>query len=251
MKKNILLYFFLLHFASVFAGVRIKEFKHPNTYPYNGYILVEANDPQKPYTIVIKGMNSGYTKTVRDISTEYKFEPLGPDLYEIEVYGSTGCGIIKLSQLLSPCDRLKVTPVVKQPCRTSKSGDSPFVETKGSISLNITGGRAPFTYEWRNLNNSNQVFSREKDVSGLTNSTVRVIVKDQDGCMFMQDFVIAFFTLSTKTLRREDICYTQSDYITEMIPSGIKMQFRWSDGTVRKGFFDRKRLSNENTIYSY
>ncbi len=60
MKKNILLYFFLLHFASVFAGVRIKEFKHPNTYPYNGYILVEANDPQKPYTIVIKGMNSGY-----------------------------------------------------------------------------------------------------------------------------------------------------------------------------------------------
>ncbi|MBK8735503.1 MAG: hypothetical protein IPL98_06225 [Saprospiraceae bacterium] len=247
MKKNILFYFMLCHVSLLLAGVRIKQFQHPNTFPYNGFIIVEANDPQKPYTIVIKGISTGYTSTVRDVSTEYKFSPLGPDLYEIEVFGSTGCGVVKLSQLLSPCDRLKITPVIKENCFVRKSGkNSPFVETKGSITLNITGGRQPFTFEWRDNNNLNRIISTSKDLLNLSKGTFTVLVKDLDGCMFSQTFTLNGFFMSTKNISRIDQCYTKSEFTIEMDPISIK-QYNWSDGTVGRKIVGRHVFNNEIT----
>ena len=224
MKNIILYYFLLLHTVTVFADCsRIKEFQSPTLFPYNGFIIVEATDPGAPFAMLIKGMTTGYTRYIHDIFNECKFDSLGPDFYEIEIIPSYGCGSEKVTQLLNLCDRLKIIPNVKHGCFKSDFFKSPRMESNGSISLKIVSGKPPFIFEWRDRDKDNQIFSRDSKLDDINRRNIKLVVKDDDGCLFVEDFNIFTFQFGNYEIAREDFCDSQTDYLIYIPPKCVKI----------------------------
>ena len=248
--KNILLYYFLLLNATVVLANygRIKEFQSPTLFPYNGFIIVETTDTRAPFAMIIKGLTTGYVKHVHDVLIEYKFDSLGPDFYEIEIIPSYGCDSDKLTHLLNNCDRLKIIPNVKHRCYKSSDFKSKGMETNGSISLKIVSGKPPFIYEWRDRDKNNQIVSRESKLDDIDRRNIKLVVKDDDGCMFVEDFNIFTFQFGNYEIDREDFCDYQSDYIFYIPPRCEKMNYEWSNGVTKYGYASRCRLSSKNTL---
>jgi hypothetical protein len=90
--------------------------------------------------------------------------------YSVTVTDSRGC-TATLSKTITQPALLALSVAVTQPtCQTA-----PF---NGSITLTVTGGTSPYTYNWNDLTGSNQPQNR----TGLGPGTYTVVVTDNHGC---------------------------------------------------------------------
>ncbi|HET6559668.1 MAG TPA: hypothetical protein VFG54_20250, partial [Prolixibacteraceae bacterium] len=59
----------------------------------------------------------------------------------------------------------------------------------GSVDITVSGGNAPYMYDWHHLNGSG-TFGELEDVTGLSEGTYTVTVKDANGCVYQQTFIV-------------------------------------------------------------
>jgi large repetitive protein len=98
---------------------------------------------------------------------------------KLTLYGSCGTGpVSKKAFTTTNCTALKVTGTVSNNlCSTDG----------GIITLNVTGGTAPYTYQWQDMF-GNDTYTT-KDVT-VDNGSYTVTVKSADGCTATQEFSV-------------------------------------------------------------
>ncbi|HRZ41469.1 MAG TPA: Calx-beta domain-containing protein, partial [Bacteroidales bacterium] len=125
-----------------------------------GSITVTGNGGTPPYTYSINGTNYFSSGT---------FTGLTATTHTLYVNDNNNCGPVTTTVTLTqPAASLSVTPTVVQP--------TCFLD--GSITLAVSGGTAPYTYDWSDLAGT----SNPKDRHGLSPGSYTVTVTDANGC---------------------------------------------------------------------
>lgn len=116
--------------------------------------------------ITVTGGSYPYTYKWDNNSTQQDRQNLSAGNYSLTVKDANGC-------------TKTVIYTVNQPSAITVSGTvvnpSCYNGNNGSITLNVTGGTAPYTYKWNNN-------STNKDRTGLSAGSYTVKVKDAEGC---------------------------------------------------------------------
>lgn len=125
--------------------------------------------------------------------------------YCIEIASGVVCGTV-LNQL------------VTQPSCTQAQN--------GSISLNPTGGSAPYTYSWNNG------VGNLSSVSGLGAGTIIATVTDNDGCATSQSFSLVYTTnIAVSGVSTQPSCSPNTDgAITASAVGGNGFTYQWTGG---------------------
>ncbi|WP_235114336.1 PKD domain-containing protein [Cyclobacterium qasimii] len=101
---------------------------------------------------------------------------LGPGVYTVYLEDGSGCTIERTFNLLEPELLVAVGHV--------QNASSCFNGQSGEISLTVSGGRPPYSYNWSNGKSS-------PSISNLTNGSYSVEVTDQSGCFVSQTFEVS------------------------------------------------------------
>ena len=100
-------------------------------------------------------------------------------------------------------------------------------ESTGSINLTVTGGVAPYTYEWSNG-------AKNQDIKGIPVGQYSIIVNDANGCTEIRDITISEPPRFIAILESETqiACYGQSTGAINVRVSGgvTPYTFAWSNG---------------------
>ncbi|MDB4533889.1 gliding motility-associated C-terminal domain-containing protein [Vicingaceae bacterium] len=96
----------------------------------------------------------------------------------------------------------------------------------GAIDLTITGGTAPFTFNWTNG-------AITEDISGLAAGTYIASISDASGCSILDTFIINNnFTFTTSDIITNDNCNLGNGAIDYSVTGGTSpFTFVWSNGT--------------------
>ncbi|HBS86567.1 MAG: hypothetical protein A2W91_20315 [Bacteroidetes bacterium GWF2_38_335] len=153
-------------------------------------------------------------QTTQDISS------LHADTYTCTVTDSEGCIAIEEAIITNGTSLTSSTVITDESC-----GDN-----QGSIDLTITGGTAPYEYEWSNGFTS-------QNIESLAEGTYTVTITDQNNCVLVVD---AFVDNNTGTLAvtgivDDDYCYNADGSITLVITGGSgDYAFDWSNGSTNQ-----------------
>ncbi len=138
--------------------------------------------------------------------------------YQVEVIDKNGC-IDTLSAL------------IKEPLLMEVGIESKNIlcngESTGSINLTVTGGVAPYKYEWSNG-------ATTQDIQNIPAGQYSIIVKDANGCTEIQDIAISEPSRFIAILESETqiACYGQNTGAINVRVSGgvTPYTFEWSNG---------------------
>lgn len=160
----------------------------------NGSINVVVSGGSTPYTYAWTGPSS-FSSSAANISN------LSAGTYELTVTDNNNCQITKSYAITEPeAISLANISVTDASCKG---------RSNGVINLSVTGGTAPYTYEWSNNSTTN-----EPSLSGLAAGTYSVVIRDANQCTFTaNDIVVSEPNSSlTATANPTDVkCFGQND----------------------------------------
>ncbi|MEN8226651.1 MAG: gliding motility-associated C-terminal domain-containing protein [Bacteroidota bacterium] len=133
----------------------------------DGAIDITVTGGTLPYTYAWSGP-SGYTSTLEDISG------LAAGSYSLTITDGKGCVVSFPDQetIIDP------TPLVAS--YISHEDVLCYGDANGSIQIDVTGGTAPFSFDW--TNGSGITISTDEDPTGLLADTYSLTVIDVNGC---------------------------------------------------------------------
>jgi gliding motility-associated-like protein len=120
-------------------------------------------------TISVAGGNAPYTYVWSNGATTAELRSVAAGSYDVTVTDVNGCtGTLSVNAQVGQPDAIAITVanVTGVPC---------FGSATGSINITVTGGIAPYTYEWSNA-------ATTEDISGLADGLFIVTVTDANGC---------------------------------------------------------------------
>jgi len=190
----------------------------------DGIIDITVSGGLQPYQFDWTGL-SGFTSTDEDLSG------LAAGSYSLTITDGYNCMVSFPNQetIIEPSS-VVATYVSHQdvPC----NGDS-----NGAIQIDVTGGIAPYTYEW--TNSSGTPVSSVEDPSGLPAGTYSLAVTDANGCLFnFPDLAtIAEPPPLTAGLTRTDVtCFGAGDGTITVTAAGGAGPYEYSsDGITYQG----------------
>ncbi|MHB1178799.1 MAG: T9SS type B sorting domain-containing protein, partial [Daejeonella sp.] len=177
----------------------------------NGSIAISSTGGTAPYNY---RWNDG--RVTKDISN------LNAASYTITVVDSKGCSISQEIRIDQPAMALSL--------ELTKMNVSCFGGNDGSVRSKVTGGTAPYTYNWSNG-------QKTSNVSGLTPGNYSVTIFDANGCSVNQIFTITqpAAALKASLTIKNTLCKTSSDgSITAIISGGTspyKISWKGNAGT--------------------
>jgi PKD repeat protein len=124
---------------------------------------------------VAAGGSGTYTFLWSNGQTGSVLNNLSAGSYTVTVTDANGCAVQNTVAISEP-SAITVTAVLAD--ATTTGGN------EGSISLSVTGGTAPYSYNWTNAASS-------ADISGLTAGNYAVTVTDANGCQQLLNYSIA------------------------------------------------------------
>ena len=134
-------------------------------YEVNNQILTVSNITENPYALVVDQVG---TYTLLNVNTN-------------GCEGTTaGIGEVNEEEIFTTIDGIDLI------CADSD---------EGSIELQVTGGTAPYTFDWNNG------FSSEEDLNGLPGGTYDVLITDALGCNTTNSFTIEEYALDRLSLQ--------------------------------------------------
>jgi len=157
------------------------------------------------------------------LTDELEAEDLEPGTYSVRVIDMYNCDATLSFEIKSGADSFEVI----EELRHISCSDNAL----GSISLNISGGNAPYTYIWSNGKIS-------KDIQDLEAGIYEVTIKDSAGCTFQKAFEIkspSFMELSIGRVKHNQ-CYGSSEGEIDIEVKGGKepYTFLWNNGANSK-----------------
>lgn len=216
-KKNIMRYIFTIVFLISFFSVQA-ELSITNLVdcvcegsPQQAFNLV-ANGTAGPFTFIWSGPN-GYTSEEQN--------PVNisiPGTYSVSVTNAYFCETVLTTTILSCGEPMELQEEIIPSCPGGMAG---------SITLTISGGEPPFTFEWINGETT-------QNISNLNPFAYSVTVTDVNGCSAEETFVVPaegdievdFFTIASTCLEAENgrsSVFLQGYGIQEL-------QYEWSNG---------------------
>jgi len=131
----------------------------------------------------------------------------------------TGCTSMNLYNVTEPDQLLTFTTTQNVNC---------FSASTGSINLTLSGGTAPFSYQWSNN-------AQTQDISNLSAGSYNVVVTDFGGCTATASAVITQTTsaVNSNILQQSVSCPQGSDGSINLTPFGGEppYTFSWNSGT--------------------
>ncbi|MCH2045332.1 MAG: SprB repeat-containing protein, partial [Saprospiraceae bacterium] len=174
----------------------------------NGFINTTINGGTAPFTI-----NWSNGATTDDIAN------LSPGSYTITVVDANGCIDIE-TYIINEPDPLVVTD-------SATSTINCYGQAGAGVNINVTGGTAPYFYDWSND-------STTQNVSGITSGFYTVIVTDLNGCQDSVSFFISepdSLQIQLDTLTNETCFDTDDGTIDVSILGGTAPYvYTWSNG---------------------
>ncbi len=135
----------------------------------DGLVYVTASGGTAPYSYEW-GANAGasLTDTVRN---------LGAGTYEVTVTDANGCEIIAAATVTEPTELTLDATIVDVDCNGAADG---------SITPIVTGGTTPYTYDWADIDGTDDGANR----TDLAGGTYFLTVTDGNGCTISDDFTV-------------------------------------------------------------
>ncbi|HMT30053.1 MAG TPA: SprB repeat-containing protein, partial [Bacteroidia bacterium] len=119
-------------------------------------------------TINVSGGTSPYTYLWSNGALTQNISSLAAGTYSVTITDSHGCTSVESSTITQPAAVLSGNAVVSQQV-------SCFDGSNGSITLSISGGTSPYSYNWSNGQST-------QNLSGVTSGTYTVTATDANGC---------------------------------------------------------------------
>lgn len=132
----------------------------------DGALALNVSGGTAPYTYLWTASNGGVIPTGQTNSPNLSGLVAGN--YSVTITDSKGCTINPLPYSVTQPAQLVVTPTITQPTCYSE----------GAVTLAVTGGTSPYTFDWADLAGT----ANGKDRSGLAPGTYSVTVTDANGC---------------------------------------------------------------------
>ena len=151
------------------------------------------------------------------VSTDEKLTNIASGLYELKVTDTYGC---------ATTSRMYVGKNVSNSPEITFETKNPICETEnGEISVTVTGGTEPYTYQWNDGNNSanranlaeNGYMLTVTDANGCTQSKSAVLEKDYSNIPQIE------------MITKNPICETENGEITTTVTNGVEpFAFAWN-----------------------
>ncbi len=142
----------------------------------------------------VTGGTTAYTYQWDDAanSTTEDLSAVGPGTYNVTVTDDNGCTTTATATVTEP-DALAATSATT----AELNGND------GSIDLSVTGGTAPYTYNWTGPNGFT---STDEDPTNLEGGTYNVTITDDNGCVFTFEVIVdSFVGINENTLAKFNV----------------------------------------------
>lgn len=175
--------------------------------PNSGKIQLNVQGGIPPYTYLWS--NGATTKDLSGISA---------GIYQVQIKDNSGC-TFQGSYTVASSSAIQVAETLSMP--------SCGVNPSGSIKLNVSGGTAPYTYQWNTGSNQSQLLN-------LAAGTYSVKVTDAQGCVIEKQYTLSNqSSLTISYSQKQDVlCFGQNSGKIDLAVSGASgtVQALWSDG---------------------
>ncbi|HRO74593.1 MAG TPA: choice-of-anchor L domain-containing protein [Crocinitomicaceae bacterium] len=173
----------------------------------DGSITLTANGGITPYSYSI---DNGTTTQNNGV-----FNGLSAGSYNVIITDSIGCSATGID----------VVPNIGGPNITQTTPVNPSCQgtCDGSITLSVSGGNTPYTYEWYDANNT-QIGTNSDNITNLCAGSYTVIVKDNN-CSISTTVVLTTTTLSDPTFTLTNYCEGKPNSATNIASTGGTFEF--------------------------
>jgi hypothetical protein len=146
----------------------------------NGSARIQATGGAAPYTYDWSNGSSS------ELATN-----LSADVYSVQVTDANGCSEILAFTLTEP-QPLSLTAIVENSSSCANAAE-------GSIEVSVTGGTAPYTYEWNTGANT-------ASLSNLSSGSYTLTVEDAGGCVSIRSFTVGELPGGSAPLASMEAC---------------------------------------------
>ncbi|TKB95794.1 Ig-like domain-containing protein, partial [Pedobacter cryophilus] len=125
--------------------------------------------------ISVTGGTAPYTYNWSNGLTTEDINNLIAGTYTVNITDANGCAVSKTITITQPTAALSITE--------TQTNVNCFGEAIGNINISVTGGTAPYTYNWNNG-------STTEDLTNLTSGTYTINITDANGCTVSKTIII-------------------------------------------------------------
>jgi len=167
--------------------------------------------------VTVSGGTPNYSFAWSNGATTEDLTGLVAGAYVLTVTDANGCEEILSVTITEPALLVVTETITDVLCNGGSDG---------AISLNVTGGTAPYTFDWSNQSSS-------QNLTGLTAGTYSVTVTDINGCQTFGNYTVNEPTVILALISVTDVsCFGGNDGAANLTPSGGTpgYTFLWSNG---------------------
>jgi len=171
----------------------------------------------------VSGGTSPYSYNWSNGAVTQNVSSLAAGTYTVTITDANGCTVIKSAVVTQPAAALSSSV-------SSNQSVSCFGLLNGSLAVNISGGTAPYSFNWSNGQTT-------QNISGLAAGTYSVTIADVNGCTTVQTATVTQPSAplsGTATVTQEVSCFGGSNGSIALTISGgtSPYSYLWSNGSI-------------------
>ncbi len=179
-------------------------------------------------TLTVGGGTPGYSFLWSTNATTQNLANVAPGIYTVTITDVNGCTIVRTNTVVQPPAALSLPMLTF--VQTGCTGAMPLT---GDVSTDVSGGTAPYQYNWSNGGTT-------KDLTGVPSDNYTVTVTDQAGCTIVSTGMSFQFLppWSLNTIVTNALCFNDNSgqvALTASGAAGTPYTYKWSNGPTTSG----------------